>query len=32
LGAAVVGATAAAALVAGSTLRRLSLVELLREE
>jgi putative ABC transport system permease protein len=32
LGAAVVGATAAAALVAGSTLRRSSLVELLREE
>ena len=32
LGAAVVGATAAAALVAGNTLRRLSLVELLREE
>ena len=32
LGAAVVGATAAAVLVAGSTLRRLSLVELLREE
>ncbi|HEY4845014.1 MAG TPA: FtsX-like permease family protein [Candidatus Dormibacteraeota bacterium] len=32
LGVAVIGATAAAALVAGSTLRRLSLVELLREE
>jgi putative ABC transport system permease protein len=32
LGAAVAGATAAAALVAGNTLRRLSLVELLREE
>jgi ABC-type antimicrobial peptide transport system permease subunit len=32
LGAAVVGATGAAALVAGNTPRRLSLVELLREE
>lgn len=32
LGVAVVGATTAAALVAGNALRRLSLVELLREE